>query len=405
MVYSTVSNGNIPAHHGAHHGIGYAQDGLQRATFERQCNPYDKTRIMGIRISLYSRISSNLVQAAFRAAFGILRDRHVGWYGLLFAWLLVLVPSATLFAEIYRYQDAQGNWIFSDRPRVHQGGASELEESMPHIALRVSPPESERNLAQRLLDHYQPVSDVEMSSLAVVKVKSAMGSGSGFFISRDGLLLTNRHVVKPPEDWAKQQQDYLEFVKVQLDELKRKLSLPRSHYRNPREYDRGKELLRERSLEYRQAKREFEMKHYTAQLQSSFEIELKDGSTFTAELVDLSSNYDLALLQMKGYRTPFIEPMSTGVLRQADKVYAIGSPLGISDMITVGIFNGTRGELLVTDARIMPGNSGGPLVNELGEVVGINTLKATEGNDPTERGFGLAIPVQIAFEEFELLRY
>lgn len=352
-----------------------------------------------MRISLHPTIVSKFI----RTAVGIASGRYAGclfWVGLL-----VLAPGAALLAEVYRYQDAQGNWTFSDRPQAPLGGSPVAEKSRPQPALRVSPPESERDLVQRLLEHFQPASVVERSSLAVVKVKSVIGSGSGFFVSQDGLLLTNRHVVKPPDDWAKKYQDNLDQVKAQLDDLERKLSLPRNRYRNPHEYDRGKELLRERSLDYRQAKRELEMKRYTIQLQSSFEIELKDGSTLSADLVDLSSNYDLALLRTKGYRTPFIAPITPGVLHQTDKVYAIGSPLGISDTITAGTFTGMRGELLVTDARIMPGNSGGPLVSESGEVIGVNTLKATGSNDPLERGFGLAIPIQIAFDEFERLRH
>jgi serine protease Do len=132
--------------------------------------------------------------------------------------------------------------------------------------------------------------------------------------------------------------------------------------------------------------------------------ELKDGTSLSADLVNVSSNHDLALLQLKGYRTPFIARNRSGGPRQTDSVYAIGSPLGIADTITIGTFTGTRDGLLVTDARILPGNSGGPMVNQNGEAVGVNTFKATAGNDPTERGFGLAIPIDTAFDEFSELR-
>ena len=319
---------------------------------------------------------------------------------------LALLPATALQAEVFRYQDANGQWIFTDRP---QGGDvyPADEPAGTTTGQPVSAPMGvslDRDLATRLEQRFQPASAVEASSLAVIKVSSPIGSGSGFFVSENGLILTNRHVVKPPEDWAEERKAELERVKAQLDDLEQKLSLPRSRYQNPQAYDRGKQLLRERSLEYRQAKRELDMKGYAAQLQSSFEIELKDGTVLSADLVDISPHNDLALLQLKGYRTPFIVPMQSGALRQTDTVYAIGSPLGISDTVTMGTFTGTRGGLLVTDARVLPGNSGGPMVNQGGEAVGVNTLKATAGADPMDRGFGLAIPIQTAFEAFAALR-
>ncbi|MGB5834883.1 MAG: serine protease [Thiohalocapsa sp.] len=315
--------------------------------------------------------------------------------------LLALPPAPEARAEIYRYQDTEGNWIFSDRPQ--HGTPPEDQAAQPALPSDAIV-DDRHDLATRLEQRFQPVSAVESSSLAVLKVNSPIGTGSGFFVSQDGLILTNRHVIKPPDDWAKKLEEHLELIKRQLDALERKLSHPRGHYADPKQYDRGKRLLRDRSLEYRQAKRELEMRHYAAQLQNAFEVELKDGSLLSADLVDVSSNHDLALLRLKGYRTPYIVPTASSALRQTDRVYAIGSPLGISDTITIGTYTGTRKGLLVTDARILPGNSGGPMVNEMGAAVGVNTLKATAGSDPNERGFGLAIPIEIAFDEFTALQ-
>jgi S1-C subfamily serine protease len=311
----------------------------------------------------------------------------------------VAAIGSPLHAEIYRYQDADGRWIFSDRPQLDQNRGQDRSDppSTPE------PIASESDLAERLQQRYRPASGVEASSLAVVKVKSAVGSGSGFFVSADGLLLTNRHVVKPPRDWAREQEQHLEVVKAQIEDLEQKLAELRERYADSPQYQRGQRILRQRNLEYRQAKRELEMKRYATQLQTAFEIELKDGTVLAADLVDVSSNHDLALLQVKGHRTPYIEPALDRQLRQTDTVYAIGSPLGITDTITAGTYTSQRGGLLVTDARIMPGNSGGPMVDKDGRAVGINTLKATEHKDPTARGFGLAIPIGIAFAEFQQL--
>jgi S1-C subfamily serine protease len=315
--------------------------------------------------------------------------------------MLALACCAAASAEVYRYRDADGRWFFTDRPRPGQAEA----ESDPTRADAAQPEISAtRDLATRLHQRFQPTSPVEQSSLAVVKVTSAVGTGSGFFVSDDGLILTNRHVVRPPEEWAAKQEEQLERFKAEIDRLERQLSLPRERYADPDAYDRSKRHLREHSLAYRQAKRELEMKGYAVALQTAFEVELKDGSKLAADLVNVGSNHDLALLQLKGYRTPLIQPMRSGQLRQTQPVYAIGSPLGISDTITAGTYTGSRDGLLVTDARIMPGNSGGPMVNEAGEAVGINTWKATQEGDPHARGFGLAIPIMEALSEFPELR-
>jgi S1-C subfamily serine protease len=257
-----------------------------------------------------------------------------------------------------------------------------------------------RDLATRLTQRFDPVSPVEASSLAVVTVSSGLGTGSGFFVSDGGLLLTNRHVVRPPPDWAAAPEAALAALKAQLDALEQRLSLPRDRYSSPTDYDRGQRILRERRRDYRQAKRELDMQRNAALLQSAFEVQLKDGETLTAALVDVSDDYDLALLRVTGYRTPFIPPLLGARLRQTQRVYAIGSPLGIKDTVTAGTYTGTREAMLVTDARIMPGSSGGPLVTEAGVVVGINTWKATPGADAKQPGFGVSIPIDVAFSEF-----
>jgi serine protease Do len=277
--------------------------------------------------------------------------------------------------------------------RTHPAPEPEPEPEAPPLDLR-------RDLAARLTQQFNPVSPVEASSLAVVTVTSELGAGSGFFVTDAGLLLTNRHVVRPPPDWAADQEAALAELKAQLDALERRLSLPRDRYSDPQNYDRGRRLLRERGREYRDAKRELEIKRNAALLQRAFEIQLKDGERLTAELLDESAVYDLALLRVSGYRTPFIRPLLGARLRQTQTVYAIGSPLGISDTVTAGTYTGKREEMLVTDARIMPGNSGGPLVTEQGFVVGVNTWKATPGPDAKQRGFGISIPIDFAFREF-----
>jgi S1-C subfamily serine protease len=88
-----------------------------------------------------------------------------------------------------------------------------------------------------------------------------------------------------------------------------------------------------------------------------------------------------------------------------EKVYAIGNPFGLSGTMTQGIISSIRSirngdnapieDAIQTDAAINPGNSGGPLLNSRGEVIGINTMIASNGAEQSS-GIGFAIPVNTA---------
>jgi S1-C subfamily serine protease len=92
-------------------------------------------------------------------------------------------------------------------------------------------------------------------------------------------------------------------------------------------------------------------------------------------------------------------------LAVGQKVYAIGNPFGLSGTMTRGIISSIRdirgsegapiGDAIQTDAAINPGNSGGPLLNSHGEVIGINTMIASNGADQSS-GIGFAIPINTA---------
>jgi serine protease Do len=116
----------------------------------------------------------------------------------------------------------------------------------------------------------------------------------------------------------------------------------------------------------------------------------------------VSEEYDLALLALFSDDATYIKrPPDGRIFRQGDKVYTIGSPVGLRNTVTSGVFSGYRVResdnqmFLQTDAAINPGNSGGPLIDENGYVHGVNTmiLKNTEG-------IGFAIPIAKVFEEF-----
>jgi serine protease Do len=138
-------------------------------------------------------------------------------------------------------------------------------------------------------------------------------------------------------------------------------------------------------------------------------IILSDGTDQTATIVGTDPYSDIAVLKTDGGVPAVAALGNSDVLNPGESVIAIGSPLGnFKNTVTVGVVSATgraidtgQGyqieDLIQTDAAINHGNSGGPLVNLAGEVVGINTLvvRNTNSGDVAE-GLGFAIPVNTA---------
>lgn len=127
-------------------------------------------------------------------------------------------------------------------------------------------------------------------------------------------------------------------------------------------------------------------------------------TSYSATIVGTDRSHDLAVVQIKA---PDLQPMTLGDsthLQVGQKVYAIGNPFGLAGTLTRGIVSSIRSvqepdgvaieEAIQTDAAINPGNSGGPLLNWHGEVIGINTMIAS--NVGQSAGIGFAIPINTA---------
>ena len=120
---------------------------------------------------------------------------------------------------------------------------------------------------------------------------------------------------------------------------------------------------------------------------SSITVEAISGATYPVKrIVDFSNLYDLAVLQIDISESPYLEFSETPI-RTGENVYAVGSALGVlTGSFTAGIVSSTRRshgmiDCIQMDAAISPGNSGGPLVNIYGEVVGINTASYIYGEN------------------------
>ena len=170
----------------------------------------------------------------------------------------------------------------------------------------------------------------------VVQVRAPSGLGSGFFLNEDGFLITNFHVIEGETQ-----------ISVEV---------------------------------YHQHDGQLDRKTYKK-----------------VRIVALNKFADLALLKVEDKDAPRFKSVPLGsadVLSVGERVFAIGSPLGLERTVTEGILSTKTREVggllyLQTTAQINPGNSGGPLFNLGGEVIGMTNMKVSAGE-----GLGFAIPVE-----------
>lgn len=135
-------------------------------------------------------------------------------------------------------------------------------------------------------------------------------------------------------------------------------------------------------------------------------VRLADGRSFEAKLIGTDPRTDLAVVKVEGNNLPVAELADSSKLEVGSWVMAAGNPLGYANTLSVGIVSslnrslqaGREGTLLVdaiqTDASINSGNSGGPLTNDRGQVVGVNTAIASPTGGSV--GIGFAVPINRA---------
>ena len=135
------------------------------------------------------------------------------------------------------------------------------------------------------------------------------------------------------------------------------------------------------------------------------QVALSNKKTYSAKVVGFDKEHDVALLQINA---PDLQPVTlanSSDISVGQEVFAIGNPFGLNGTMTRGIISSIRSiktadgspieDAIQTDAAINPGNSGGPLLNSHGEVIGINTMIASNGAEQSS-GIGFAIPINTA---------
>jgi 2-alkenal reductase len=271
------------------------------------------------------------------------KNKHNWWLAAVFIAILSLLVS-TIMGGVIGFviatslsPDMQQAALDPDASPVNYT-APTLEQEQVNIAQSPSILES-----QQLIEEVATVEAVKKVLPAVVTVfnegQLGVGSGSGFFVDKEGFLVTNYHVV--------------------------------ANARN-------------------------------------LTVIYAQGGTAEATLVGIAPEFDLAVLKVEGPIPATVEWGDSGELPLGSHVIAIGSALGrYQNTVTAGMsgFNRELGSLrglLQTDAAINSGNSGGPLINLAGQVIGINTMVVRGGMSEAE-GLGFAIPSNVAIKVVQRL--
>ena len=137
---------------------------------------------------------------------------------------------------------------------------------------------------------------------------------------------------------------------------------------------------------------------------SDVRVTLADRREFKAKVVGADAKSDIAVLKIDATNLPCITVGDSSKVQVGDYALAVGDPFGVGQTVTMGIVSATRRshlgiedyeDFIQTDAPINPGNSGGALVNDRGELIGVNTAIIAHGSEGNQ-GIGFAIPVNMA---------
>lgn len=137
-------------------------------------------------------------------------------------------------------------------------------------------------------------------------------------------------------------------------------------------------------------------------------VRLVDNREFTAKLIGTDRRTDVALIKIDGNNLPCLKLGKSADIRVGEWVVAIGSPFALENTVTAGIISAKAREtgdylpLIQTDVAVNPGNSGGPLINMRGEVIGINSQIYSRSGG--YMGISFAIPIDEALAVSEQLK-
>ena len=252
---------------------------------------------------------------------------------------------------------------------------------------------------------------IQRALSATVSVRTPWGSiGSGFFIGEHAVI-TNKHVVMFDdtnfESFKNSVDRNRKIIDLEIEKIndwkRRMMQIPAGPNKSQLELIiQGKEEEVNKALSIQQNNEEKLAKLKDQKCSQDVKIVTADNKEYSVDSIITSATHDLALLKVYSVSGQILERNTKEQrLEQGQVVYTIGSPLGLSNTVTSGIFSAYRKRAnsdeiyLQIDAAINPGNSGGPLIDNHGNVLGVNTMVLTDAE-----GIGFAIPIEVAFEDF-----
>lgn len=142
-----------------------------------------------------------------------------------------------------------------------------------------------------------------------------------------------------------------------------------------------------------------------------FTVDMTDGRIFDAILIGTDKATDLAVLKIEASGLSQVEVVSSDALRTGDLAFAVGYPLGLDQTLTMGVISGMGRsgmgdrieDYIQTDAAVNSGNSGGPLLDSRGRLIGINTSILSGGGGGND-GIAFAVPSRIMMYVVDQLR-
>lgn len=143
-----------------------------------------------------------------------------------------------------------------------------------------------------------------------------------------------------------------------------------------------------------------------------FTVDLSDGRLFDAVLIGADKATDIAVLKIEGAGLSQVQTVDSDTLRTGDLAFAVGYPLGLDQTLTMGVISGLNRsgmgdaieDYIQTDAAVNSGNSGGPLLDSRGRLIGINTSILSGGMGGGNDGIAFAVPTRIMMFVVDQLR-
>jgi serine protease Do/serine protease DegQ len=143
-----------------------------------------------------------------------------------------------------------------------------------------------------------------------------------------------------------------------------------------------------------------------------FTVDLIDGRLFDAVLIGADKATDIAVLKIEATGLSQVQTVDSDTLRTGDLAFAVGYPLGLDQTLTMGVISGLNRsgmgdaieDYIQTDAAVNSGNSGGPLLDSRGRLIGINTAILSTGMGGGNDGIAFAVPTRILMFVVDQLR-